>query len=52
MSLMNRLLPSADGSGTEAHLGKDSESWASPSVLTTLGDRAAVRNNEVAPAER
>jgi NAD(P)-dependent dehydrogenase (short-subunit alcohol dehydrogenase family) len=51
LSLVNRLLPRSQGAGPEAHEGKDSESWASPSVLTTLGDRAAVRNNEFAPSE-
>jgi short-subunit dehydrogenase len=52
LTLVNRLLPGPGGVGTEKRLGKESESAASPSVLTTLGDRAAVRNNEFAPVER
>src|SRR5205823_13215437 len=51
MAVMNRILPGAQGVGTEAHLGKDSPSWASPSVLTTLTEQAARRNNEMATAE-
>jgi len=31
--------------------GTQSQSTVSPSVLTTLGDRAALRNNEVVPSE-
>ena len=47
-SLVNVLLPSATGpEGDRAKLGRDSTSAAAPSVLTTLGDRAAARNNEL-----
>lgn len=48
--LANRLLPSADGIGTEAHEGKDSESALAPSLLTALSDRAAVQNNQLVGA--
>ena len=48
MTLAERLLPGPGGIGTEARLGAESESRWSPSLLTTLGDRAAARNNEVA----
>jgi hypothetical protein len=41
MAVVNRLLPSPQGSGKERHLGKDSESAVSDSVLTSLGRRAA-----------
>ena len=47
-SLVNALLPSPTGpEGDRAKLGRDSTSAAAPSVLTTLGDRAAARNNEL-----
>lgn len=47
LSVVNRLLPSPGGIGTQTAKGAESESAWSPSVLTTLSDRAAVRNNEV-----
>ena len=47
MGLANWFLPQAGGIGHHAVQGKDSSSWASPSVLTTLTDRAAQRNNEM-----
>jgi hypothetical protein len=43
----NRLLPGPGGVGTDWRLGRDSESAAAPSVLTTLTERAARRNNEM-----
>lgn len=45
-AIVNRLLP-GPGGGAHALRGKDSESSWSPSWLTVLGDRAALRNNEV-----
>ena len=46
--LANRLLlPEAGGIGTREAKGKESTSALSPSWLTTLNERAAVRNNEV-----
>jgi len=48
MSLMNRLLPDAGGIGTQSAKGKESQSAFSPSLLTTLSDTAARRNNEMA----
>jgi len=44
----NRLLPSAGGIGSSSELGMNSSSALSPSWLTTLNERAAERNNEVA----
>jgi hypothetical protein len=46
-----RLLPSPDSGSSERQLGKDNESSWSPSVLTTLNDAAAERNNELETAE-
>jgi NAD(P)-dependent dehydrogenase (short-subunit alcohol dehydrogenase family) len=43
----NRALPDADGAGTGRVRGAESQSKLSPSPLTTLGDRAAARNNEL-----
>jgi NAD(P)-dependent dehydrogenase (short-subunit alcohol dehydrogenase family) len=46
--LANKLvLPEPGGIGTREAKGKESTSAWSPSVLTTLNERAAVRNNEV-----
>ena len=47
MGMIERLLPGPDGAGTETRLGVESQSELSPSVLSTLGDRAALRNNEL-----
>lgn len=41
------LLPAPGGIGTREAKGKESTSAWSPSFLTTLNERAAVRNNEV-----
>jgi hypothetical protein len=43
--------PGLGGIGTEAREGRESESAAAPSVLTGLTEKAASRNNEIAPAE-
>jgi len=51
LGVVNRLLPEADGIGSESAEGKDSTSDLSPSALTTLSDRAAQRNNEIAVSE-
>jgi NAD(P)-dependent dehydrogenase (short-subunit alcohol dehydrogenase family) len=48
LALANRLLPGPGGIGRKRAKGKDSESTASPSLLTVLSDWAAQRNNEVA----
>ncbi len=45
--LVNRLLPAAGGIGARRAKGRDSYSELSPSWLTTLGDEAAKRNNEI-----
>ena len=47
MSVVNRVLPSAGGVGSEARTGFESSSPISPSWLTTLNERAAVQNNEI-----
>jgi NAD(P)-dependent dehydrogenase (short-subunit alcohol dehydrogenase family) len=44
---VNRLLPASEAGPPAPSRGADVESPVSPSVLTTLGDRAAVRNNEM-----
>src|SRR6478752_1169233 len=46
-SLFASLLPARGGIGRTAATGSQSESSWSPSRLTTLNERAAVRNNEV-----
>jgi len=51
LALANLLLPQMGGIGQRAAKGYESESPLSPSWLTTLGDRAALRNNEILPAE-
>jgi NAD(P)-dependent dehydrogenase (short-subunit alcohol dehydrogenase family) len=52
LGLANRLLPGPGGVGTRRVKGKDSASAVSPSALTALTERAALRNNEVPPGER
>lgn len=46
MAVVNETLPAPGGIGEQRTLGKDSESSLSESVLTTLTDKAAERNNE------
>ena len=48
LALVNSLLPAAADATDKAYLGKESSSEWSPSWLTTLNERAADRNNEVA----
>ena len=48
LGLVTRLLPAPGGIGTRSAQGFESESSISPSVLTTMGDNAAQRNNEFA----
>jgi short-subunit dehydrogenase len=48
-----RLLPRAGGIGKRLARGSESESMAAPSLLTSLGDEAARRHNEIpGPQER
>jgi NAD(P)-dependent dehydrogenase (short-subunit alcohol dehydrogenase family) len=47
LALTSRLLPGPVPGGDEARTGGESESTLAPSVLTTLSDRAAERNNEL-----
>lgn len=50
-NLVNHILPSAGGIGERILSGKESQSIVSPSVLTTLIDEAARRNNELEQGE-
>jgi hypothetical protein len=53
LTLAARLLPNAGGIGTRAARGSESESAAAPSWLTSLGDKAAWRHNQMpGPADR
>ncbi|GAB3785364.1 SDR family oxidoreductase [Spirosoma horti] len=47
MAVVNGMLPDPGGIGEKRALGKDSETALSESVLTTLTDQAAERNNEL-----
>jgi short-subunit dehydrogenase len=47
MALVNRMLPGMDGGSMESRKGRDSESAATQSGVNTLGEQAAVRNNEM-----
>jgi short-subunit dehydrogenase len=47
LALVNRLLPGPGGIGAERAKGKDSHSKLSPSLLTILSNRAALRNNQM-----
>lgn len=49
LSLVARLLPAMGGIGQGSARGYESESTISESWLTTLGDAAAQRNNEMRP---
>ena len=52
LAAVDRLLPSADGGRSGGRKrGADSQSWLSPSWLSRLGDRAARKYNQIAPAE-
>jgi hypothetical protein len=48
LALANALLPK--GPNPDAREGSESESAVTRSILTALTDRAALANNEVAPA--
>jgi NAD(P)-dependent dehydrogenase (short-subunit alcohol dehydrogenase family) len=50
LALVARLLPKAGGIGTRSAKGWESESGASPSWLTSLGEKAARRHNQVSGA--
>ncbi len=47
LGVVARLMPSPVGGSRHGIEGKDAESGLAPSVLTSLGDAAARRNNEV-----
>jgi len=46
LSLINRMLPAPGGIGRHRARGQESETALAPSLLTSLSDRAAERNNE------
>lgn len=48
LGLLNRVMPAPGGIGEQRARGRESFSAVSPSVLTTLSERAARKNNEVA----
>ena len=48
LGVINRLLPSPGGIGTDGRTGKQSASKASPSWATALNERAARENNQIA----
>lgn len=48
---VNRLLPTSGGVGQESIIGKESHSSISSSILTILTQRAARKNNQLAPEE-
>ena len=48
MALFNYMLPGPGGIGRNARKGKESFSFLSPSLVTVLTERAALRNNQVA----
>jgi short-subunit dehydrogenase len=52
MGVVHRLLPGPGGIGKQKVEGRESGSWAAPSLATLLTERAAQRNNEVAPEEQ
>jgi NAD(P)-dependent dehydrogenase (short-subunit alcohol dehydrogenase family) len=49
LAIVNRFLPQMGGIGQRAAKGYESESSWSPSLLTTLTERAAEKNNEMRP---
>jgi short-subunit dehydrogenase len=48
LGMVNRLVPSPGGIGEAARTGKQSASKVSPSWITTLNERAAQENNQIA----
>ncbi len=50
--LVNRILPAAGGIGERHALGKDSQSFISPSILTALADKEIYQNNELEKYEQ
>ena len=51
LELTARLLPAPPPGRDERRPGRESQSAASPSWLTRLGDKAARRYNQIAPTE-
>lgn len=47
MGFVNFFLPRAHGDDKGSKLGRDSESWLAPSLLTKMSDEQAPRNNEL-----
>lgn len=44
--MLDRMLPGRGGIGADRATGRESQSAISPSIVTSLSDRAAARNNE------
>jgi NAD(P)-dependent dehydrogenase (short-subunit alcohol dehydrogenase family) len=49
LAVVNRFLPRPGGIGQRAAYGYESQSAISPSVLTALGEQAAIQNNQLRP---
>lgn len=47
LAIINKLLPAAGGIGRARAKGKDSQSSLAPSILTSLSEKAAMKNNEM-----
>lgn len=50
--LVNQALPEPGGIGKNHALGRDSQSFVSPSFLTALSDKESYRNNELEQGEK
>lgn len=50
-ALINQIMPGEGGIGKGYALGKESDSFISPSFLTALADKESAKNNELKPGE-
>jgi hypothetical protein len=48
LGVVNRFLPAPGGIGTDVRTGKQSQSKASPGWVTSLNERVATENNQIA----
>lgn len=51
-AFINQFLPAEGGIGEQKALGKESTSFAAPSILTKALDYASVKNNELKPGDQ